>query len=63
MKWLGEIVRGLASALLEWWQGQADKPNTTKDANTPKAVRDDLAGDRDEWMRRKDADARNRQSH
>jgi hypothetical protein len=54
VKWLEAIVAGLARALFGWGQEQAEKPKTTKDANTPKDVRDSLSGSVTDWMRDKD---------
>ncbi len=39
MTWLSAIIKGLFSAFLSWWQRQAEKPQETQNANTPKAIR------------------------
>jgi hypothetical protein len=54
MKWLTSIVEGICRALFGWGQDQAEKPKTSKDANTPKDVRDSLSGSVSDWMRDKD---------
>jgi hypothetical protein len=53
-EWLAQIVKGFFSALFGWGQDQAEKPKTTRDANTPKDVRDSLSGSVSDWMRDKD---------
>ena len=56
MSWLGELVRGLASAVLGWWQGQADKPNVIKTAETPPEKLKDWQDSIEEFKARKDAE-------
>jgi hypothetical protein len=56
MNWLRAIVEGFSNAIFKWGQGQAEKPKVTKDANTPKAVRDELNSSVADWMRDQDRD-------
>ena len=39
MSWLGTILKALFSALFDWGQKQAEKPETIQNANTPENVK------------------------
>lgn len=54
MKWLTAIIEGITRAILGWGQEQAEKPKTTRNAETPETVRDELGGALDDFMRDKD---------
>jgi hypothetical protein len=36
---LKDLVEGLANSVINWGQKQAEKPETTKDANTPEIIK------------------------
>ena len=54
MNAIAAIIKGLLSAILEWWQGQADKPTEITKAETPKSKLDAWQDQIDEFKRRKD---------
>lgn len=51
MHWLAAIIKGLFSAILSWWQRQADKPDTIQDANTPDDIARRNAAAYKQWLR------------
>lgn len=53
MNWLGSIAKALFSALFDWGQKQAEKPETIENANTPKDIRDANSRSFVEWLRNK----------
>lgn len=60
MNFLADLLAKLTAVFLNWGQAQAEKPPETKDANTPKDVRDAAGGAAADWMRNKD---NNRHQH
>ncbi len=54
MSFVRVIFEALFGQIIKWWQGQAEKPKVTTDANTPKDVRDELNQSVDDFMRDKD---------
>ncbi len=56
MSFVRVIFEALFGQIIKWWQGQAEKPKVTEDANTPKPMRDELNQSLDDWMRNKDRD-------
>jgi hypothetical protein len=56
MNWLRSIVQGITSAILNWGQGQAEKPKAMQDANTPKDIADSNSAAYQQWLRDKQSD-------
>lgn len=56
MNALTAFVRGIASAILDWWQGQADKPNVIVKAETPPEKLEKFQDDIEAMKKRKDAE-------
>jgi len=54
MNFLAELLAKMFRELLGWGQAQAEKPAETKNANTPKDVRDELNGAVADFVRHQD---------